>query len=557
MITLAAQICLKKVLLLLRRRKPFTENATLIIGHPGVGKTTMLDLIADYVLSGAWAHGFIVLARTARGTAVATRFDTQEQGVEVQWFRTVEAGVDEVRRMWDTKRSRKVLVLHDCNGYATYDHEAFGRLDRVGACGAIVYASSPLEQNHKTFKKMTAPSTFYFPPLTRSESMRFVASFATEPSVDPAAAEARFHNIGGVMRHLRSMETAESAAIEAEIALRAFKFDGNFLNCSMSSTSSKVTVMVPNPTFDNFTFDFASARIRDKWIEATVWTERADAKEFYTRARDAKCTNDVCGRLFETVALRQLRSSPQFCSSWQLLPPNGKKPSTVLPSRLASDLPGRGKNTAFGGNKLPVSEIIFAAGGTSYTMFEPKLSNFTMLDAVIAGQNSVLLVQVTVAAKHNPKATQLVDLGLTELLDEAELKSYKVSVAWVVPFELEPNRLISWQQISPDAKHQPVIDRWEKLAQYVIEVPTIEPEGLSFMRYYHKKPNKITTSSGPGTDIEHTGTFCVRKCSAKELTGEAKNKLVTVLAIHDTDSVEAVALGGRGTANAPFAVAKC
>eukprot|EP00971_Amphidinium_carterae_P327466 6458848-Amphidinium_carterae.1 len=434
------------------RKQEEAKRGLLLMGHPGIGKTLLLDMLLSWSLKTEPEVPVLVLAEDGAQVflkhsadnaqkrfrfAIATASEVILNFLKAQ-STLVTPGIGDVKH-------QQILVLHDIKIEHKYNGGLVTRLaDEMKA--TIVVASSPNQANYKDFENFMHPVTrFVLPTLSPEEADSFLEG------EDAEECQRRYDIVGGVFRHLRSAQDVKDA--EAKQLARIDDVKVYVPGADMKQTTAQPNVLVqPIPSGDRQSitcFDFVSSKVRRLWIQNRDNQAVVDVVARLQQAHNQE-TRDVYGRIFEEFVILQLKATPVF--SRRTLGKDG--PLGVLEPWA---LPQKPNTTEFYGNDCQNLEKQFRP-----TLYIPKSSNYPVVDALLVHGTTVDLVQVTVNETHKPKFATA-----KKLIDDLEGRDLKVRcITWITDVDCKLRKKQSLDEVPAGADEK----FWTKLPQYVCRV---------------------------------------------------------------------------------------
>ena len=221
---------------------PDNGKGLLIIGHPGIGKTYLLDLLLSWHL---FTNPQIpVVAITTLKYQVFIKVDGKTPKRFVINHSRIEPDefVDQLK-LWGMKPGDPLVVLHDIKGIPLpYKGILLSVLTYTFVVTCVV--ASPLQyDNWKEFGKEFVHSKFYLPLLSETEARDFVANTHRAPVPSDATVSEWFYLVGGVPRHLTSQVAVDTAVSRQKMSLPKLKCDP--LTGGTDNDPDEIVCMVP------------------------------------------------------------------------------------------------------------------------------------------------------------------------------------------------------------------------------------------------------------------------------------------------------------------------
>jgi hypothetical protein len=402
------------------------RKGLLVTGHPGIGKTLLLDLILSWIL-----HDFPTTPVMVIGANGVTIFVNTTTHIKKRYrLKLVDIGhVLPMLLQCGVSEGSTVVVLHDIKTKESLHFQEGFLEDLVEKFSVVcVVSSSPKPSNYKDFEKWMKPSaTHVLPTLSEAEAWEYAAR--VRPGLKPDDFVKNFHAVGGVPRHLRHAVDVAAAIDKQSIVVTTVKFDpGKLVNIWSDDDPSAIVRAVPKADRGGVAyFDFVSSSA--VWL----WVARGDAatvSKQLQRLRDAKDedTRDMLGHVFEAWFLTTLRKSPsthlpteplRLC--WRRLNP----PTPTGASLEVWSLPSPMDVNQFAGNDA--SSI---GPNATPTLWIPQSTNFPVVDAILVDNNEVTLIQVTVSPAHKPGVR-----AIDSLMSSVKLPLVIKRIVWVVDAE--------------------------------------------------------------------------------------------------------------------------
>ena len=387
------------------------EKGLLIKGHPGIGKTLLLDVLLSWSLHERPQMPVLTIA-VGRCNLFVT-LGGEKRRFQVHARSDAFPFMHEELLAMGIPKGAQILVLHDVKTVSSlrYQISFIDALCRVFSVTCVL-ASSPMERNYKDFvKTMNKPSAhFVLPTLSYDEVAIFLRH--TNPALTEGDIMDRFDKVGGVLRHLVDLKYVAAAAEIQRQALPTLKFDIGTTPSSSASErdTNKVVQLVPNA--DRTTtaaFDFVSDQARRLFI---MHGDREQVHRQWVRLHEAKCdaSRDALGRFFEEWFISALQHCTAPLSVRKLvaqLKPL-KKQSKTQRMRRATDppmiehwvVPPSMSVARFPGND---PSRIVAPAGAHALLYVPRSEQFPVVDAAIVDpRKQCTLIQVTLQKAHRP-----------------------------------------------------------------------------------------------------------------------------------------------------------
>ena len=309
----------------------------LIIGHPGIGKTCLLDLLLSWHL---FTHPQIPVVAVAIGEyqvfikvdgKTPKRFVIDQSDIKPSQF------VDQLK-LWGMKPGDPLVVLHDIKK----THELPYKMDLLNELKwnfevTCVVASSPQHNNWGGFvKEFENYCNFYLPLLSETEVRDFVANTHHAPVPSDATVSEWFYLVGGVPRHLRSQVAVDAAVSRQKRSAPEVEYDP--VAGGTDKETNAIVCMVPVAGYREVRFDFVSDNAFHLWTQHMKATNLGRLLRALRAAGNDQVTRDVWGRVFEAWAISLVQSGS--CLSRHSLRP-GKPPGMLEPWALPRSLAPR------------------------------------------------------------------------------------------------------------------------------------------------------------------------------------------------------------------------
>ena len=430
----------------------YHRKGLLIIGHPGIGKTCLLDLLLSWHL---FTHAQIPVVAVAIGKyQVFIKVDgkTPKRFVILQSDIKSTQFVDQLK-LWGMKPGDPLVVLHDIKK----PHELPYKMDLLNELKwnfkvTCVVASSPQHDNWGGFVKEFVHSEFYLPLLSETEARDFVANTHPAPVPSDATVSHWFYLVGGVPRHLTDQAVVVAAVKRQERSVPKVEYDP--VGSGTDNETNAIVCMVPDAEYSGTQFGFVSKNACHLWTQYTKKTNPGKLLRALRAAGNDQVTRDVWGRVFEAWAISLVRSGS--CLSRHSLRP-GEPPGMLEPWALPRSLAI---------SYFPGSDAKKIVGTAQDTLWVPESAQFPVVDCVIVralasptSRTSATLIQVTVASSHHPKlanAVELFDALATNGIDV-------VDFVWVVDAS---SKLNQWQSLEGGKK----LPAYDNTPQYLCRV---------------------------------------------------------------------------------------
>ena len=457
-------IRLKEYVMLWDRLKAILRNCTrtegrkglLIKGHPGIGKTLLLDLILSWLLHDFPGLPVLVIAVDGVTIFVNTPIGGGKKRYVVDHKQAGVRGYTDLLLGFGVAKGSQIAILHDIKTQMSLPFQA-GIVESLSNAFAVmcVVSSSPKGANFKDFVKwMHPPATYALQTLSVDEAREFATKYLAP--LPAAEFDEIFDAVGGVPRHLVSRAALEEAKKQQKVAVKTLHFDPG---CEAEGATDKDTnaIVCPVPRSDRTEiefYDFVSALARRVWLESA---SKSTISRQLQRLRDAKDeqTRDVLGRVFEYWFLLQLQGeggpSP-LC--WKRL-----NPAVNVPPPHLEQWPLPTEKLVV--TRFPGDDAAVVQPAVKPTLFIPTSSRFPVADALLVVGSEATLIQVTVAGAHKPNLKPTV--ALLARLKENKLRV--TSLVWVVDLS---STLASAQSIVNASP--PATKDFDDIPQYLVRV---------------------------------------------------------------------------------------
>ena len=415
-----------------------TRKGLLIIGHPGIGKTYLLDLLLSWHL---FTHPHVPVVAIAIGKF---QIFIKVDGKTPRRFVIGHAGITPTQfadqlKQWGMKQGDPLLVLHDIKKKLDLPYK-LDLLDELKQHFDVtcVVSSSPDRNTWIEFTKAFQNYTkFYLPVLSETEARDFVAKMADGPPSDATVSQ-WLNLVGGVPRHLTSQLAVDSAVDTQKQNAPKVEYDP--VASGTDYPTDTIVCMVPAAGYHEARFDFISNNACQLWMKHMKATDPGRLLKALRAGGDDQATRDALGRFFEAWVISLVRSGS--CLSRHPLRP-GEPPRVLEPWALPQGL----TTSSYPGNDP--KKIV---GTTQDTLWVPESAQFPVVDCVIVrarasptSRASATLIQVTVASSHHPKLAEA-----AELFDALTANGIDVlDFVWVVDATSTLNR---WQSLEGGAE---------------------------------------------------------------------------------------------------------
>ena len=385
----------ERYLEVLHSHHPNNGNGLLIIGHPGIGKTCLLDLLLSWHLFTHPQIPVVTVAVEALQVFIKVDGKTPKRFVIDQSDIKPSQFVDQLK-LWGMKPGDPLVVLHDIKGMVLPYKGALLSMLAWTFVVTCAVASSPQYNNWKEFGKEFVHSKFYLPLLSETEARDFVANTHPAPVPSDATVSHWFYLVGGVPRHLTSQAAIDTAVDEQEQSAPKVVYDP--VASGTDNETNAIVCMVPAAGYRRTRFDFVSNNACHLWMQHSTASDPGRLLRALRTAGNDQATRDALGRFFEAWVISLVRSGS--CLSRHPLRP-GEPPGVLVPWALPRSL----ATSYFPGNDP--KKIV---GTTQDTLWVPESAQFPVVNCVIVralasptSRTSATLIQVTVASSHHPK----------------------------------------------------------------------------------------------------------------------------------------------------------
>ena len=412
---------------------PHNGNGHLIIGHPGIGKTCLLDLLLSWHLFTHPQIPVVAIAVEEIHVFIKVNGKTPKRFIVDQSDIKSYEIVDQLK-LWGMKPGDPLIVLHDIkmSDQLPYQGVLLWGLTRTFVVTCVV-ASSPQYNNWKEFGKDFVHSFFYLPVLSETEARDFVANTHRAPVPSDATVSEWFYLVGGVPRHLTSQAAVDAAVKKQEWSAPRVEYDP--VGSGTDNETNPIVCMVPAAGYRRTRFDFVSNNAFHLWVQHRKATDAGRLLRSLQAARNDQEARDAWGRVFEAWVISLVQSGS--CLSRHPLR-SGEPPGVLEPWALPRSL----ATASFPGNDP--KKIV---GTTQDTLWVPERAQFPFVDCVIVrahalptSRASATLIQATVASSHHPKkekAAELFDALAANGIDVLDL-------VWIVDAS---SKLNQWQSL--------------------------------------------------------------------------------------------------------------
>ena len=406
----------------------------LIIGHPGIGKTYLLDLLLSWHL---FTHPQIPVVAVAIATyqvfikvdgKTPKRFVIDQSDIKPSQF------VAQLK-VWGMRPGDPLVVLHDVKKTNEQPYK-MGLLNELKWNFEVtcVVASSPEHDNWGGFvKEFENCSNFYLPLLSETEVRDFVANTHPAPVPSDATVSHWFYLVGGVPRHLTGQAAVDFAVSRQKLSVPKVEYDP--VCGGTANETSAIVCMVPAAGYREARFDFVSDNACHLWAQHKRETDPGKLLKLLRAAGNDQVTRDVWGRFFEAWVISLVRSGS--CLSRHPLRP-GEPPGMLEPWALPRSLA-----TSY----YPVNDPKKIVGTTHDALWLPESAQFPVVNCVVVralasptSRASATLIQLTAASSHHPKlanAAKLFDALATNGIDVLDF-------VWIV---YASSKLNQWQSL--------------------------------------------------------------------------------------------------------------
>ena len=293
-------------------RKSPGRKGLLIMGHPGIGKTLLLDLLLSWNLCTYPTQPVIVIAVGVVTVFTNVDGETPKRHVTGMPLRDTLHFTRQLIDQLGVPRGVDILVLHDIKTEKSVSYQA-GLLENLIANFNItcVLASSPKESNYKDFVKDISVDKFVLPTLSFAEIKEVIQHL--NPKILDEMALDWYKKVGGVLRHMKNESTVNDAVTAQKESVRGLLFDPGHLatHNTVATDTNKLVQPLPSPDRRSVdVYDFVSEHARRAWFEHQ---DSTGALKQLNRLESATgSTRDVIGRFFEDYVISLLKSDFGF-----------------------------------------------------------------------------------------------------------------------------------------------------------------------------------------------------------------------------------------------------
>ena len=468
----------------------------LLCGNPGVGKSVCLDFLLHDLVSVENIDIILLIREVGFCDVYVTSINKSNPDKTCHKLDGNRFALSDVHRVLSSYR-QWIVVLHECHDSLPYQSAFIVGLFSDVPKAYCILASSPSEVHYKRFEKDMAPSRFFISAMELNEAVEALQTLS--PALSQEIIETRFEVVGGIFRHLISDTSVENA--KHDMLLEAKKFNYNTIETMHTSLSSKLVLLVPTPNCSQVAFiEFVSFYARNLVLSYASKNQTASAKEAYYKARmEDKTTPSVLGQKFELFVIALLRDGEDKLCRVVVKPEKARhdsakkepaspnpKPLRRLPTNSSGNRRSVGRpevapETVLTGRKLwelPTLHIMhfhgqkgeFKKHENKSVLYLPFVTNFPLIDLAIAHDNTLSLVQVTIAHEHRPTLAQWITLytDLKPVWNEFNT----IELVWVVPH----GAAFGWQslEVKDNGLHtddvKEAVKEFAKMHQFVCHV---------------------------------------------------------------------------------------
>lgn len=452
-------------------RKTTGRKGLLIMGHPGIGKTLLLDILLSWNLHTDPKQPVIVV-----GADKVTVFTNVDGNTPMRY-------TEDRKEIFDSKfpnhlindlkvvRGADILVLHDVKTGQSLSYQT-GLLENLIQTFNItcVLASSPKESNYKDFEKAFHPSRFVLPTLSFAEAKMAVQH--NDKNVSDVMVLEWYRQVGGVLRHLQTKSDVAKAVSDQKRNVYGLHFNPGFYptHATVEEDTNKLVQPIPLEDRTNVdVYDFVSENARQIWFE---YQDASNVVKQLTRLERATgSTRPVLGHFFEVYVISLLKSDFRF--SRRKLDGGMLEPWEIRTAQK------------FTVARYPGDDATSVVPTGVDTLYLPQSSQFPVVDAIIVSATGVAtLIQVTVGNDHKPKASSVKDLFGKLAKNKLKIESF----VWVVDTSSELNT----KQATIDG----TVAKYNKLDQYLCRI------GARMCWVMKKKSDKSTAVCFPISSSE-------------------------------------------------------
>ena len=288
----------ERYLEVLHSRHPNNRKGLLIIGHPGIGKTCLLDLLLSWHLFTNPQIPVIAIALEDIHVFIRVNGKTPKRFVINPSKIEPDEFVDQLK-LWGMKPGDPLVVLHDIKGILLpYKGGLLSKLAKTFVVTCVV-ASSPQYDNWKEFGKEFAHSKFYLPVLSETEARDFVAKTHPAPVPSDATVSQWFYLVGGVPRHLADQATVDDAVKRQKLSAPKVEYDP--VASGTDNETNAIVCMVPVDEYHGTRFDFVSNNAFHLWMQYSKETKPGRLLRVLRTAEDGQPIRDALGGFFRGV----------------------------------------------------------------------------------------------------------------------------------------------------------------------------------------------------------------------------------------------------------------
>ena len=435
-------------------------NGLLILGHPGIGKSMLLDLLLSWSLHALSAvppakhHAIAIVVIAVEGTYVLVNGGRYKCG----------RSVDPLDLLTDLlsliPAGSQILVLHDIKTADTLCYRS-GLICNLKCTflTTVVVASSPKESNYKDFcKDVLRRKRYVLPTLSWSETKSYLTSVV--PSMLHSDQVEVYETVGGVPRFFIEKDARDEQVERMKQGIPSLKFDPavNPDPKEQLATTNAVVMGVPNHDRTAYAFfDFVCSEARVMWLNraddseiSRMWLRLANVQDLVAR--------DVYGRCFENWILTKLAKEKSLHLCYQRLRRTAPYVGPLEKWKYPTTLP---TVVNFSGEKFEDMDIVVSL--TQPALQLPRSPQFPIVDAVLVSGTAATLIQVTVAKEHHPTYEQMKNVF-------GKLKIAGVTAATLV-WVVDSASTLSWQTLQQVpaglAANDSVAEAYNALPQYL------------------------------------------------------------------------------------------
>lgn len=499
------------------------EGLKLLWGHPGIGKTWKLNALWALFVRDAAIHAenstdvlagaprtcvFECLVTVCRyGIVVTMRDDVRGENCRVKRFDATSAESISTcfSRMFEPlQSSKRALLLHDTSsgdGDADFQYSpVFAVALREHFVVTVVVAGSPEIRLSPLTKTDRLIETICIGLPTKAEA-QFIVKSTVGHRYDDARFEELVERFGCVPRVIARLMTASDGDVfvtskNSEWALVKKAAQHCDMAQPLNGEASKIFHLVPNDKGTSWEKSaFLSGEVERLYHEFRALRGPDFFKSQFMLA-DRHGLRASAGQFFELFVRETIEQNEPLVI--ENLPTSPTATVVAFPTSKTKSVQACLNFTDVRKRDFRMwSEVTVGTPCIGLTLWVPTTSNFPLINFAIeqkadagADHSEVWLLQVTVAAAHQPTMKQVVDLRAA--VDALNAMKRKVQgLIWVVPDSQAS--LTTWQPIdttsyASNAADQQAIAWWAALPQYVSHKVVFSKPLWTFVR--GSKPRK-------------------------------------------------------------------